>query len=251
MDSTPVPVITAFDAWTQAVSALCYVTIGLATLLRAPRDIRTRLFFAFALANATAFLTPALAWYQGARTILDLSRVAIIALVAGLSEAAMLLFHLSQVFPRRRAWIRSAGIQLPIAYVLIPIAIAGLVMFAPSDPLAISPAYMMAALVFGFPLLVLLAIVLPVAAIVSFVRSYQEGSDPDLAGARRPIALILIGQLAGGAMALVFAPVLSQVSPGEATQAALTVVTALLGLITPVAFALAVWKYRVLTIDPD
>jgi hypothetical protein len=245
------PALTGLDATTQAVAALCYIVIATAALLRAPRDIRTRVFFVFSLANVLAFAVPALMWWKGITNPAAAPRVATALVLAGLGVAALLLFHFTQVFPRRRPWIRTAGIQMAAGYVLIPIVIVGLVVFVPSNPVDITPAYILAFIIFGFPLLVLLAIVLPVTAIVSLVRSYHEAGQPDLLRARVPIAMILLGQIAGGALALVFAPALTVIAPNSIALSALTVIMWAFQLLTPIAFGLAVWKYDVLSISAD
>ena len=113
--------------------------------------------------------------------------------------------------------------------------IGALVVFVPSNPVEITLAYILAFLVFGFPLLVLLAIVLPITAIVSLVRSYQEAGQPDLARSRVPIAMILLGQIAGGALALVFAPALTVVAPNSMALSVLTVIMWAFQLLTPTA----------------
>lgn len=246
-----VPTLTGLDALTQALAALCYIAIATAALVRAPHDIRTRVFFVFSLANVAAFAVPAFMWWKGVTDPASMPRVATALVVAGLGVAALLLFHLTQVFPRRRPWIRTSGIQMAVAYALVPLIITGLVVFFPANPVEIQPGYVIGFLVFGFPLLVLLAIVLPVAAIVSLVRSYHEAEQADLQRARIPLAMILMGQIAGGALALVFAPVLTVLAPNSMAQSGLTLLMWLLGLLTPIAFALAVWKYDVLAIEAE
>lgn len=245
------PVLTGLDATTQALAALCYLAIGIAALLRAPRDIRTQVFFVFSLANVAAFAIPALMWWKGITDPTAMPRVATALVVAGLGVAALLLFHFTQVFPRRRPWIRRAGVQMAVGYVLIPVVIVGLVVFFPANPADIQPSYMLGFLIFGFPLLVLLAIVLPVTAIVSLVRSYRETEQPDLQRARVPVAMILLGQIAGGAMALVFSPALTVLAPNSMALSVLTLMMWALGLLTPIAFALGVWKYDVLAVSAD
>ena len=51
----PAPTFTAVDGVTQGTAALVYLAIGAAAWLRAPSDIRTRVFFAFSLANLIVF----------------------------------------------------------------------------------------------------------------------------------------------------------------------------------------------------
>ncbi len=253
MDKNPlaVPALTGLDAATQALAALIYLSIGVAALLRAPNDVRTRVFFAFAVANAAAFAIPALLWWKGVTDPAATPRAATALVMAGLGAAALLLFHFTQVFPRRRPWLRSSGIQMAAGYVLVPVVIVGLVVFFPANPAEIPTGYILGFLIFGFPLLVLLAVVLPVTAIVSLVRSYREAGQPELERARTPVAMILVGQLAGGALALVFAPALTTVAPNSLALSALTLVLWALGLLTPIAFAAAVWKYDVLAITAD
>lgn len=245
------PVLTALDATTQVLAALCYFSIAAGALLRAPQDIRTRVFFMFGLANVAAFAIPALLWWKGITDPAQAPRVATALVVAGLGVAALLLFHFTQVFPRRRPWIRTAGMQMAIGYALIPLTIIGLVVFFPANPAEIPPSYILGFLIFGFPLLVLLAIVLPVTAIVSLVRSYHETQNPELQRARIPVAMILVGQVAGGALALVFAPALTAVAPTSAALSMLTIIMWALGLLTPIAYGLAVWRYDVLAISAD
>ncbi len=246
-----IPALTGLDAATQSLAALCYLAIGAAALRRAPRDARTRVFSAFALANVVAFAVPSLMWWRGVTDPARTPRLATALVVAALGVAALALFHLTQVFPRRRPWIRTAGIQMAVAYGLVPLVIMALVLFFPADAADIGSGYILGFVIFGFPLLVLLSVVLPVTAIVSLLRSYREAGQPELERARVPIALILIGQLAGGALALVFAPVLTAVAPNPAALSALTLVMWALGLLTPMAFAAAIWKYDVLAISAE
>ena len=251
--TTPIalPVLTGLDAATQVIAALCYLAVAAGALAKAPADIRTRVFFMFGLANVAAFAIPALLWWKGIKDPAQAPRLATAVVVAGLGVAALLLFHFTQVFPRRRPWILTAGFQMALGYVLIPLTIIALVVFFPGDPAKITPAYIGGFLIFGFPLLVLLALVLPVAAIVSLVKSYKESELPELQRARVPLAMILVGQIAGGALAMVFAPALTAVAPNSAALTAVTVIMWVLGLLTPLAFALAVWKYDVLAISAD
>ena len=93
--------------------------------------------------------------------------------------------------------------------------------------------------------------VLPVAAIVSLVRSHREVRQQGLAHLKRPIEWILISQIAGGTLAIVFTPVLAVIARNDMARSALALVIWALGLLTPLAFAAAVWKYNVLAVSPD
>jgi hypothetical protein len=245
------PVFTAVDGVTQAAAALVYLTVGIAGWLRAPRDIRTRVFLAFSLANAVVFGIPTVWWLRGTTDPTKLPLGTTAAVISALGIGALLLFHFTQVFPTRRPWIKSSGIQMAAAYVLAPLTIATLVRFAPASLDKLTPGYVLVFLVFGFPLLVLLGILLPVAAILSLLRSHRDLQRVGPAGLRRPIELILISQIAGGTLAVVFAPVLAGVAPNGTLQSVLTIATFAFGLLTPAAYAAAIWRYGLLDVDVE
>ncbi len=242
------PVLTGLDAVTQGIAAVVYLVIGAAAWMRAPSDPRTRVFLAAAAANAVAFGLPAVTWLRGTSNPLTFARWQMATLLSALGLGALLLLHFMQVFPRRRPWIRSAPWQLPAAYLLTPLVISGLIVYWPKDLASISTWYIVVAFVFGFPLLVTLGLVVPVAGILSLVKSYREVDSYGATHLRMPLLLILISQVAGGALALVFAPVLAVVAPNSFAQNALTVTLWALGLLTPLAFASAVWRYDVLSV---
>jgi hypothetical protein len=246
----PAPVFSTVDGITQGLAALFYLAVGVAAWLRAPADIRTRVFFAFAVANLIVLGIPTVFWLRG---MTDPSRLPVAALAidtAALGSGALLLFHFSQVFPRRRPWLKASGAQMAIGYVLVPLAIAGLVRYLPMSAAGLTAPYVVAGIVFGFPLLVLLGIVLPVAGVVSFFRSYQDVQAQGLHSLRRPLELLLLSQLAGGTLAILFAPVLAVLAGNSTLRVALTIVLWILGLLTPVAYAAAIWKSDVLAVDP-
>ena len=247
----PATAFTLLDALTQGLAAACYVSVGLAAWLRATGDIRTRVFLAFAFANLMVFGVPTVFWIRGAGDPTKLPAGATAAIMAGLGIGALLLFHFTQVFPRRRPWIRTAGIQMAVAYGVTPLAIAGMVRFAPATPADLRPPYILALIVFGFPLMVLLGIVLPIAAIVSLSRSHREMHGSGLLHLKRVLELVLLSQIGGGVLAIVFAPVLTVVAPNSASRLVLTVAIWALGLLTPIAYAAAVWKYDVLSLSAD
>lgn len=253
MDLTnlPAPNFTAVDGITQGTAAIAYLGIGVAAWLRAPRDIRTRVFLAFSLANLIVLGVPTFWWLRGLTDPSKLPGPATAAVIAALGVGALLLFHFTQVFPRRRQWIRDAGLQMTIAYGLVPIVIVGLVRYAPEMIEKVTGPYIAAMLIFGFPLLVLLGIVLPVAAFVSLFRTYREIQDSQFAYLKVPLELILLSQVAGGTLTILFAPVVAVLAPNSVMQSVLTVTIWALGLLTPAAYALAVFRFNVLAIDPD
>lgn len=268
MDPMPtMPQLTAFDAVTQLIAAAVYLAIGGAALAQAPRDERTRVFCALGLAHAVGFSIPAAGWLLGVTSLAAFSRTPLGIMLAALSLGALLMFHLSQVFPRRRAWIHASGLQLPIAYVLTGPAVFLLVRWWPLTKEEVTAKFGLAFLLFGFPLMVLLGLVLPVASIVSFLRSLREQPlrnatpapvenvdgrpladvwpRPD---ARPTIFGILLSQVAGGALGLLVLGPLAKLAPGSFAVTLVALTVWMLGLLTPLAFAAGVWRYRVLEI---
>ena len=57
--------------------------------------------------------------------------------------------------------------------------------------------------------------------------------------------------MAGGTLTIVFAPVLTVLTRNEMARSGLTLAIWALGLLTPLAFAAAVWKYNMLAISAD
>ena len=260
------PELTALDATTQLVAAAVYLAVGAAALGQAPRDIRTRVFCAMAVAHAVAFSIPAAAWFFGITDVQAFNRIPLGIVMASLSTGALLMFHFSQVFPQRRAWIRGSGIQLPIGYVITPLAVFLLVRWWALTKPEMTAKFGLAFILFGFPLMVLLGLVLPVASIVSLLRSLREltvtkrvhpaiepgeSAGGPLPNARPTIVGILVSQLAGGAVALLVLGPLNKVAPESLAVTLVALTVWMLGLLTPLAFAAGVWKYRVLEIPPD
>lgn len=209
------------------------------------------MFLGFSLANVVVFGIPTVWWLRGTTDPTKLPLFATATVMAALGVGALLLFHFTQVFPRRRPWIASSGIQMAVAYLLAPLTIAILVRFAPPSIEKLTTSYMLVFLVFGFPLLVLLGFVLPVGAIVSLLRSHRDVQGVGPAVLKRPIEWILVSQVAGGTLAIVFAPVLAVIAPNGIMQSILTVAIFMFVLLTPGAYAAAIWKYGLLDVSPE
>jgi hypothetical protein len=239
----PTPTFTGLDAATQGIAGLLFLIVGLGAWSKAPADSRTRVFLGVAIANAITYGVQATAWLSGLRQVFSLPRGALAALFCGLSLGSLLLFHFCQVFPWRRPWIQKAGWTLRPAYALILLATAALVLLVPSNFDDFSPPILLGTVALGLPLLLLVGVALPLSAIVSLVKSYREAAGADRRAMRVPLLWLLISQIAGGTISVLFAPVLALVAPNTAAQTALTITVWLLGLMTPAAFALAVWTY--------
>jgi hypothetical protein len=242
--------MTAIDAAQQIVAAIVYLAVAVAAMGQAPRDRRVQVFFGFSLANAVTFAVAVFGWFMGVTNPLEMSRGFYAITLSALGVGALLLFHFSQIFPSRRPWIKTSGIQMPVAYVLTPAIVSALALFWPRGDGQITVGFVVALLVFGFPLIVLLGIVLPVAAVMSFVRSYRDAGVPIGRNARPALGGILLSQVAGGVLAIVFAPVLAVVAPESYVVKLLGLMMWGLTLLTPLAFAAGVWMYKVLEIDP-
>ena len=244
--------MTALDVAQQLGAALVYLAVAVAVLAQAPRDRRTQVFCALGATNALAFIVTSVAWFLGVKNPMQMNRLTLGLSLAALGLGGVLLFHFSQVFPRRRPWIRSSGIQLPVAYGLIPIVVMTLTRLWPAEPTQLTASFVLLMLVFGFPLMVLLGFVLPVGAVLSLARSYREATDaPTTPDPRRVLAAILLSQIAGGVLAIVFAPILGVVAPDSLSLKLVTTAIWGLSLLTPLAFATGVWKDKLLEIDPD
>ena len=250
--NVPIPELTVVDVTMQLIVAAVYLAVGAAGLAFRPRDERTRVFLALAVMNALGSSIPTMGWFLGVKDALAFNRVPLSIMLSALSLGALLLFHFSQIFPRRRPWIRASGPQLPIAYAATPFVVFLLVRWWPQTQAQATPLFGLAFLVFGFPLMVLLGLVLPVASIVAFLRSFREAiGTRGLPDPRPPIAGILMSQLAGGALALLVVAPLQAVAAGSWALTFANITVWLLSLLTPVAYAAGVWKYRVLEIPID
>ena len=246
------PGLSTTEAVLQMVGVLVHIAIGVAALAEAPRDERTRVFCALAVMNGAGVAVPIAFWWLGISDPMTGGRLPLAFMLASLAVATLLLFHLSQAFPRRRPWIRASGPQLPVAYLLTPAVVVLLVRMAPLQKEEATGAFMLLAIAFGFPIIVLNGLVLPIATIVGFIRSFREappsGGRPD---ARPVIAGFLISMLVGTALAVLALGPLEAIAPESPATLVVTRAVWLLGLLMPAAYAAGVWHYRVLEIPID
>jgi hypothetical protein len=194
-----------------------------------------------------------------------LLNVAVILTAVSLAAGSVALFHFTQVFPSRRPWIDSRGLWLAAAYaVLPPAATIGALALLPiiqlavqvSEPTgsgglgAVSSASAVLMLFVLIPVIFVVGIVLPFAALLSLYKSWQEAKRDGRDAARVTTLTILISQLAGGVLTILIVPLLHLVAPaGPWVTIAATLLFGF-GLLFPVAFAIGVWKYR-LVLQPD
>lgn len=245
---TVLPPLTAtrFDAVTSAVTAAIYLLVALTALLRAPRDSRTGVFLLIAVTSLAPYLLPAYAWYRPGSTF---TKPLLSVLAVSFALGSLALLHFTQVFPWRRPWIRRYFELLLTGYGLAPLIVLGLIWFAPRQPDEMQASYAVLTLFIGLPTLFIVALLAPVAGLLSLYYSYLAARSANLPQAQAPLMGILFSQLAGGVVAILIIPLLHVVAP---TGPWVTMAAALLfgfGLIMPVAFAIAVWKWRVLDLD--
>jgi hypothetical protein len=260
----PSPIATTFDAVGAIVSAALYLIVGVAAFARAPRDVRTRVFLATAVASAPPYLVTVLLWARGSGAAFTLPVMAIVGL--SLMIGSLALFHFTQVFPWRRPWIRAHWRWLLGGYLAIPIALA-IPMFmlmafmAAATGVADAGSGGLGAVSVGFseslvlllvlPVLFVLGLVVPFSALFSLYKSWLAAKAAGVEAARITVFWILISQMAGGVLTILIIPLLHLVAPtGPWVTIAATLLFAF-GLLMPIAFAAGVWKYRVLDLDLD
>lgn len=259
------PVATIYEVAGAIVSAALYLIVGLAAVARAPRDVRARVFLATGITSAPPYLVTVLLWARGPGAAFTVPVIALVGLSLMLGSLA--LFHFTQVFPWRRPWIRAHWRWLLAGYVGLPTAMA--------VPMFMLMAFMVATtriaetgsggvgavsvglpeslvlLLIVLPVLFVLGLVVPFAALFSLYKSWQAARAAGLESARVTTFWILISQMAGGVLTILIIPLLRFVAP---IGPWVTIAAALLfafGLLMPLAFAAGVWKYRVLDLDPD
>jgi hypothetical protein len=256
------PVATTFEVVTAIVSAVTYLAVGVAALAHAPRDVRARVFFATALASVAPYSLTVLLWARGSSAAFAVP--VMVAVGVSLMVGSLTLFHFTQVFPWRRPWIRAHWRWLFAAYVIVPpaaavtamildVIVGGVEMSGSGGLGAVSSgiAEPLALLLVAIPLVFALGVVVPFAALLSLYNSWREAKAGGSAAARVTTLWILISQMAGGVLTILIIPLLHLVAP---TGPWATFAAALLfafGLLMPLAFAAAVWKYRVLDLDVD
>lgn len=244
---------TGFDAIASVIGACLYLAVGFAALVRAPRDGRSRVFFVTAITSLAPYAATTSAWTRGMGAFP--SRWAVGAVLVSLVVGSVAVFHFMQVFPWRRPWIRSHDAWLTTGYVLLPLVTVlsvwrgpGMNSLAADVPLPYVLAFV---LMVALPLLVLVGLVIPFAGMVSLYKTWREAKRAQIESARITTFWILISQLAGGALTILVVPVLDLAAPHGWWTTAAAVLLFGFALLMPIAFALGVWKYHVLEIDPE
>ena len=242
------------------VSAGIYVIVALAALAQAPHDARVRVFVAVALSGIAPYWVTAQIWAVGGSSAL--TRRAIVFVALSLMMGSLALFHFTQVFPWRRPWIRRHGPRLWAGYVVIPAVVGVAAFLTPGFDArgaggfgAVSPGLgvllLLAAVAVAGSIIVVLGILVPFAGLLSLYKSFLAARDRGIESARKVTWMMLVSQLGGGVLTILVVPLMRRVAPAGPW---VTIASALLfacAMLMPLAFALAVWKLRVLDLDID
>ena len=266
MDMPLLPAVaTTFEVVAAIVSAVLYLGVGFAALLRAPRDVRARVFMATALASAAPYSVTVLLWARGADAAFTLPVMATVGL--SLMLGSLTLFHFAQVFPWRRPWITAHWRWLMAGYLLAPVALAvPLWIVGPFfqeiasvsttgsgglGAVSVGLPESLALLLLVVPALFVLGLVLPFAALLSLYKSWLAAKAAVVRSARVATLWVLISQMGGGVLTILIIPLLHLVAPTGPWATIAAVLLFAFGLLMPIAFAAGIWKYDVLSLDAD
>jgi hypothetical protein len=264
MDMLAPAVATPFEVFAAVVSAVVYLGVGTAAMLRAPRDVRARVFFATAIASAAPYSVTALLRAGGAGATLMLPVMVLVGLSLMLGSLA--LFHFTQVFPWRRPWIRAHWRWLLGGYVLAPLVLAVPVwMLGPFiqeftatssgagglGAVSVGLSESLALLLLVIPALFFVGLAVPFGALLSLYKSWLAAKAAGVESARVTTLWILISQMGGGVLTILIVPLVHFVAPTGPLATIAAVLLFAFGLLMPLAFAAGVWKYDVLALDPD
>jgi len=251
-----------FDAISSLTSAGVYVIVALAALAQAPHDARVRVFLAVAIAGIAPYWITAQIWVWGWQAALTKSAVVLVAL--SLMMGSLALFHFSQVFPWRRPWIRIYGSRLWAAYIVIPALTAIVAFLTPGFSFAdgggggigaVSPEtgvlLMLGAAGLILTLVLALGIVIPLAGLLSLYKSFLVARARGIEPARRTLWLMLVSQLGGGVLTILVVPLMRLAAPSGTWITVASVLLFACAMLMPFAFALGVWRLRVLELDID
>lgn len=241
---------TAFDAAASALSLMVYLAVAIAVVARTPDDIRARTFLAVALTSAVPYALSPLQWWKG-NGVYTPAVIAATAVSFAIGSAA--LFHFTQVFPRRRPWIRAHVAWLVAAYVVPPVPLAAIAWFVGSLTQqfaaleatgsgglgAVSDGLIAIVVLLALPMIVLIGVVLPFAGVLSLFKSWQEARNDDDSAARAATFRLLISQMGGGVLAVIVLPLLQLIRVGPPWSTIIAALAYAFALVMPLAYAAA------------
>jgi hypothetical protein len=247
MDSLLKPAaVTAFDAVASMTSLAVYLGVAILMLARRSGDSRARVFLVVALTSAVPYVLTALQWRRGSGIY---TPAVTASLAAAFSIGSAALFHFTQVFPARRPWIQRHFLWVVLAYVLIPVPVAGIawVLTTVLSPVALSGSIGAVSVdpVIGLivlmmlPAVLIVGVVLPLAGVLSLVKSWQEAKRSANEPARSATFWMLMSQMGGGILAVLVIPLLPLVGIGAPWTTAIGVLVYGFALLMPIAFLTA------------
>jgi hypothetical protein len=244
------PSATVFDAVASALSLLVYLGVAVAAIVRDFRSAAARAFLAVAIASAVPYALSPLQWWRGNGVYTP----AIIALTStAFALGGVALFHFTQVFPARRpfaaahfGWIAAAYavLPLPVAFIAWTIAAAIVTFNSVSTGSGGLGAVSAGVTVVGLLLVILLLLVvgalLPLAGVLSLVKSWREATQDGRERDRATTLWMLISQLGGGVLAILVLPMLHLIGVGPPWSVVIAALSYAFALLLPLAFV----RYR-------
>ena len=246
-DALAPPTPTMFDALTTAITAAVYVAVAVAAFATASRDVRTRVFLAVALLNLGPAAGAVVLWREGIHAAFTRPLVGLLAVTT--LAGSLALFHFTQVFPWRRPWITSHMKYLTAGYIVVSIAPVVLVALAPRSVEEVTVLDELWALAVALPLVGLAGMFVPLAGMMSLYKSYLEARAADVRSAARATFWMLVSQLAGGILAAIVLPLLHMMAVPTVWTTTASALFFAFGTLMPIAFAVAVVRFRLLELN--
>jgi hypothetical protein len=259
------PSATAFDAVSALASAGIYIVVAIAALATAPRDPRVRVFLATALAGVAPYYVTAQIWAWGFPAVVTKTMIGLVTL--SLMMGSLALFHFTQVFPWRRPWIRAHSRTLWAGYVAVALLVGAAAVLTPGFDMsgidrsasgglgAVSAGagvfVVLALLATVLALVFVLGVVVPFGALFSLYKSWLAAKTHGIEAAQKATLWMLISQLGGGVLTILIVPLLRLAAPAGPWVLIASALLFACAVLMPLAFAIGVWKLRVLNLDID
>jgi hypothetical protein len=178
---------------------------------------------------------------------------------------SLALLHFTQIFPWRRPWVRRHAAWLWGGYIGILLVTALVAFLTPSVDVSgdvgsggvgavsaeLATTLIVLILFVGVPVLFVLGLAAPFAALLSLYKTWQIARDRGVEGARVTTFWMLMSQLAGGVLTILVIPLLRFGAPRGPWVTMGAALFFAFSLLMPLAFAAGVWRYRVLDLDPE
>ena len=238
------PTPTAFDAISTSVTAIAYLVVALAAFVRTPRDVRALVFLALAALNLGPTAGTIVLRQEGAHAAYTPELVVMLSITT--LAGSLALFHFTQVFPWRRPWIIRHRVWLFLSYVVVTVVPVVMLTLLPKSVEQITVVSGLIAIAVALPLIGLYAVVVPLAGLVSLYKSYLEAKAAGKHRPARSTLWMLVSQVGGGILAAILLPLLHMLALPLAWTTAASALLFAFGILMPLAYAAAVWRFRLL-----